>query len=130
MKRVLFGSLAFAAGVLMLASTATSQPPGGGGGGGGKGGPPKFEIGVIFPAQLKKDLKLTADQEKSLDAMEKDLKEKLDKLLTDDQKKTIENFRPGRGGQGGPGGPGGGGGGGKGGPPGGGPPGGGEKPPQ
>jgi hypothetical protein len=132
MNRVLFGMAAFAIGVALLASPAVSQPPGGkddkdGKGKDGKGGPPRFELGQIFPPPLEAELKLTPAQEKELDIIKKDLKAKLDKLLTADQKKTVENFRPrGPGGMGGPGGDKGG----KGGPGGpGGDKGGGERPP-
>jgi hypothetical protein len=48
------------------------------------------------------ELKLTPDQEKELDALKADLKSKLSKILTPEQKKAIENFRPR--GMGGPGG--------------------------
>ncbi len=104
MSRVVFGMAAFLVGVAIFASPAVSQPPGGKDdkGGKGKGGPPRFELGQIFPPPLEAELKLTAAQEKELDAIKKDLKTKLNKLLTDDQKKTIENFHPrGPGGMGG-----------------------------
>jgi len=67
----------------------------------GKGPPPRFELGDVFPGPLLAELKLTPAQEKELDGIKKDLKAKLNKILTDDQKKVIENFRPR-----GPGGPG------------------------
>ena len=60
-------------------------------------------------------MKLTKDQEKKIEELEKEVKAKLEKILTTEQKKQLENLRP-MGGPGGPGGPGG-----KGGPPGGGP---------
>lgn len=102
MKRVLFWMMPFVAVVIFVASQAVSQPPG------GRGGPPRFELGQVFPPPLMEELKLTPAQQKELDAIKKELKAKLDKLLTDEQKKTVENFRPrGAGGPGGPGGPGG-----------------------
>jgi hypothetical protein len=129
MTRVLFGMVAFVVGAMLVASPAVSQPPGGKddkdgkGGKGGKGGPPRYEIGQIFPPPLEAELNLTAAQQKELDAIKADLKAKLEKLLTAEQKKTVENFRPrgpggfgekggkggpgGRGGDGGPGGKGG-----------------------
>ena len=107
MKRTTFGAIACAVGSLVLASSAVSQPPPGGKD--GKGGPPRYELGQVFPPPLVDELKLTPEQEKELDAIKKELKAKLEKLLTADQKKTAENFRPrGPGGEKGGRGPGGG----------------------
>ena len=106
MRRVLFGLMAFTAVVLFVASPAVSQPPPGGKG--GQKGPPRFELGQVFPPPLLAELQLTPAQEKELDAIKKELKTKLNKLLTVEQKKKVENFRPrGPGGPGGPGGKGG-----------------------
>ena len=146
----------FVAGVLAVASFSDAQPPGGAGGGqppgkgdkgdkggkggfgekGGKGGPGggmggmMAQPGQLMAISIQEMLKLTDGQKKDLDALQKDVDTKLDKLLTDDQKKQLKEMkdRGGRGGPGGPGGPGGGFGekGGKGGP--GGPGGGGEPP--
>jgi Spy/CpxP family protein refolding chaperone len=110
MTRVLLGMGAFVVGVALIASPAASQPPDEKGGKGGKDGkgPPRFELGQIFPPPLEAELNLTAAQQKELDTIKKDLKSKLEKLLTADQKKTVQNFRPrGPGGPGGPGGKGG-----------------------
>jgi hypothetical protein len=66
-------------------------PPGGGrggppfGGGPGFGGPPK--LGQVVPTFLHGALNLTDEQKKQVEAAEKELGEKLGKLLTDDQKK-------------------------------------------
>lgn len=82
--------------------------PGGQGGPGGFGGPP--QPGVILPARLQDMLKLTADQKKQLDDLQKDVDSKLAKILTGDQKNQLKNLRdngPGGRGPGGPGGPGG-----------------------
>ena len=124
MKRGLIAGLFFSVAFAALALTATSQPPPGGdkkggagkgpgGGGAEKGGPPRYEIGQIFPPFVKVGLELTKEQQKQIDELEKDLKAKLNKILTADQKKKIGEIRPPM-----PGGPPGGGG------PGGGPPGG------
>jgi hypothetical protein len=117
MKRALIGMGAFLIGVALLAGPAASQPPEGKKDGkfgkegkDGKFGGPRFELGQVLPPPLVTELNLTAAQQKELDAIQQDLKTKLDKLLTAEQKKTIENFRPR-----GPGGFGGGGPGGKGG---------------
>src|SRR3954470_19548731 len=103
----------FALLALFTAGIAFAQPPGGGPGGPG-GGPPKFELGKVLPPHIRNQIELTRDQEKELADLEKMVKEKLEKLLTDDQKKKIEKAGPPTGGPGGgpggrnPGGPGGG----------------------
>jgi len=108
MKRSLIGIAAFVSMAILVASQAISQPPGGAGKdekGGGQKGPQRFELGQVLPPPLIAELKLTPEQEKELEAIKTDLKTKLDKLLTAEQKKTIENFRPrGPGAAGGPGG--------------------------
>ena len=86
-------------------------PPDGPGGPGGpppggpcgRFGPPR--PGTIFPMFLRDALKLTDDQKKQLDDLQKDVDAKLDKILTDDQRKQLKEMRPPRG-PGSPGGPG------------------------
>jgi hypothetical protein len=75
----------------------------------GPGGPPRFELGKVLPPFAVDQLDLTADQQKQIAEIEKEVKEKLSKILTADQKKKLEDIRPprGPGGAGGPGGPGG-----------------------
>jgi hypothetical protein len=112
--------------------------PGGPGGFGGPGGPGGFgppQPGQVLPTFLQDQLKLTPEQKKELEALQKEVDSKLDKILTADQKKQLKEFAEagpggpgGRGGRGGRGGPGGRGPGGPGGP--GGPPPGGDKPRQ
>ncbi len=112
-KRVTMGLLALAAAAVFTMSAA-SQPPEGrdkdkgprGGQRGGPGGPGRFELGRLLPPFMKDELKLTADQEKQLADLEKDVKERLTKILTPEQRKQLETMRPPRG-PGGPGGPGG-----------------------
>lgn len=128
--RRLMTAVLFAAGVLAVASFSDAQPPGGPGGqppGGGpdkkgfgkggfgeKGGRGGFAFGMpapgqILPTMIQEMLKLSDAQKKDLDTLQKDVDAKLDKLLTDDQKKTLKEMKdrgPGRG-FGGPGGPGG-----------------------
>jgi hypothetical protein len=114
-KRVTMGLLAIAA-AAVFALSAESQPPEGGrdkdrgpprGQRGERGGPFRFELGRVLPPFMKDELKLTPDQEKQIADLEKDVKERLTKILTADQRKQLENMRPPRGGFGGPGGPGG-----------------------
>src|SRR5262249_44677607 len=83
-------------------------PGGRGPGGFGFGGPP--QPGQILPPFLQEQLKLTAEQKKQLDELQKETDDKLAKILTDEQKKQIKEMRE-RGGPGGPGGRGPGGGG-------------------
>lgn len=87
--------------------------PGGGGFPGGPGGPGGFGrppmIGQLLPPFLADQLKLTDDQKKQLEELQKSTEATLDKLLTDDQRKQLKEMKergPGRGGF--PGGPGGG----------------------
>jgi Spy/CpxP family protein refolding chaperone len=111
----------FVGSMLVVASLTSAQPPeggkekgkggkGGGFGPGGKGmfGPPA--IGQIMPVFVQEQLKLTDAQKKDLETMQKDVDAKIEKLLTDEQKKTLKDLKergPGRGPGGGPGGPGG-----------------------
>jgi hypothetical protein len=98
-------------------------PGGFGPGGGGPGGPGmgRPQPGEILPRFLRDRLELSAQQEKQIQELQKEVDGKLAKILTDDQKQQLKEMRErGPGGFGPPGGPGG--------PPGGpgGPPGGGE----
>jgi hypothetical protein len=100
-------------------------PPGGGPGGpGGFGAPPR--PGQVLPPQMRLVLELSDEQEKQLDALQKEVDERLAKILTSEQKKMLDEVRSrgprGGGFPGGPGGPGGPPPGGPGGPPPGGPP--------
>ncbi|MFO0809151.1 MAG: hypothetical protein U0746_11040 [Gemmataceae bacterium] len=92
----------------MFAMTAASQPPDGKekgqppgekgfgrGKGDGKGGRrPRFELGQLLPPFARDQLQLSDDQQKQLDALEKEVKEKLSKILTADQMRMIENMSP------------------------------------
>ncbi len=91
-------------------------PGGPGFGGPGFGGPPR--PGQILPSFLQDELHLTPEQRDQIAALQKEVDEKLDKVLTDAQKQHLNEMRqrvgpPGRrgrrgpgGGPGGPGGPG------------------------
>jgi hypothetical protein len=67
------------------APAVTPRPAGGPPGGVPFGAPPK--LGTILPSFLQGAMRFTSDQKKDLGAIEKDLGDKLGKLLTDDQKK-------------------------------------------
>ena len=92
-------------------------------GAGGRPGADFAQPGQIMALTAQIRLKLTAEQRKQLQELQKQADSKLDKLLADQQKKQFKEMRAnfGRGGPGGFGPPGGGGPGGPGGPPGGGP---------
>ena len=66
--------------------------------------------GEILSAPVRRGLRLDADQMKQVDALQKDVDARLAKILTDDQKKLVQQMKErGFGGPGGrPGGPGGG----------------------
>ena len=59
--------------------------------------------GQVMPDFLANQLKLTADQKKKFAELQKELDEKLEKILTDDQKKMLKEMKE-RGPMGGPGG--------------------------
>jgi hypothetical protein len=95
-------------------------PPGGGPGGPGgfRGGPPR--PGEVLPAMMRDRLELTPQQSQQVDALQKDVDARLEKILTADQKAQLKQMsqrgpggfgRPPGGGPGGdgppPGGPGG-----------------------
>jgi Spy/CpxP family protein refolding chaperone len=81
------------------------QPGGKGGFGGGFG---RMQPGQIMPVFLQEQLKLTDAQKKDIEALQKDVDAKLDKLLTDEQKKTLKELKDRGPGAGFPGFPGGG----------------------
>ncbi len=106
MQRIWMGLIVLAAG-LLLAVGADSQPPGKGGPPGKKGGPPPkggFRLGWVLPPHVREELDLTREQEKQLAELEKEVKAKLEKILTAEQKRRIERAGP-RGPRRGPGGP-------------------------
>jgi hypothetical protein len=83
-------------------------PPGGPGGPPGGRGPGGFgpppPPGQILPPFLRDRLKLTAEQKKQVDDLQKEVEGKLGKILTAEQKKQLKDMREGFG-RGGPGGP-------------------------
>src|SRR5579871_870046 len=94
-------------GVILMVTTATTQPPPGKGPPDRKGGPPpgrpRFELGRVLPPPLVEELDLTEKQRAEIADLEKEIKERLSKILTAEQKKQVESFRPrGPSGKGGP----------------------------
>jgi hypothetical protein len=61
------------------------------GGPGGFGGPP--QPGQIMPARMQEMLNLTGDQKKAIAELQKEVDAKLDKILTDEQKKQLKDMR-------------------------------------
>ena len=102
MKKHRFGILALA-GLVVWGAAAMSQQPRDrkDGPGDRKDAQPRFMIGKVLPPFVVDELNLTADQKDAIAKLEKEVKERLDKILTADQKKKLETIRPPRG----PGGP-------------------------
>jgi Spy/CpxP family protein refolding chaperone len=120
MKQFFCASALVLAASVVLVLPAASQPPGdrgpgqgrsGGPPGGRPGGPPDrqapppgpgggmFEPGKVLPPHIRDALDLTEEQQDQLDRLEKDVKNRLMKILTADQKKTLKEMRshgPGR----------------------------------
>jgi hypothetical protein len=76
-------------------------PPGGGPGGRGPGGFGPPALGQILPPFLQENLKLSAEQKKQLDELQKEVDAKLGKILTAEQKQQLKQMRE-RFGRGGP----------------------------
>ena len=106
-----------------LTALAAREPAGGRGGFGGPGGPGGFggpggrrrrpggfrmgppRPGEILPAMFRDRLELTAEQSKQVDALQKDVDARLEKILNEDQRQQLKEMRDrGPGGSGGPGG--------------------------
>src|SRR5271166_3432401 len=95
-------------GALLLVVVAIAQQPPGGNPGGFPGGfPGPFtppQPGQILPAFMQDQLRLTPEQKKQVEELQKEVDAKLAKILTEDQKKQMKEPRPGGFGPGGPGG--------------------------
>src|SRR5579883_983415 len=106
MKRLLFGLMLFSAVAVLSIATGVAQPPDGGRPGkrdrgdgkgppgGPGGGPPRFELGKVLPPFVREELDLTPDQEEQIAALEKEVKAKLEKILTAEQRRKIRSIRP------------------------------------
>jgi hypothetical protein len=84
---------------------AANQPPEGKGppGGGNRKGPPgaeqkqkggggRFELGRVLPGPMREELGLSEEQAKMIDALDKDVKDRLNKILNDDQKQKLNDL--------------------------------------
>ncbi len=67
------------------------QPGGPGGPPGGRGGPP--QPGQIMPAPLQERLKLTDEQKKQVAALQKEVDAKLAAILTEEERKSLQQMR-------------------------------------
>jgi hypothetical protein len=109
MKRLLFGLMLFSAVAVLSIATGVAQPPDGGrpgkrdrgdgkgppgGPGGPGGGPPRFELGKVLPPFVREELELSQDQEEQIAALEKQVKAKLEKILSAEQRRKIRSIRP------------------------------------
>ena len=68
----------------------------GGPGGPGRGGPGGFgppQPGQVMPPFLQETLRLTSEQKKQIEELQKDVDGRLAKILTDDQKKQMKEMR-------------------------------------
>ena len=92
----------FLAGMLAVTSFSDAQPParpgqpGKGGFGKGGFGPGRSAPGQILSAGLQEALKMTDAQKKDLEALQKEIDEKLAKILTEDQQKQLKEMRDAR----------------------------------
>src|SRR5207247_7436142 len=73
-----------------------SEGPGRGGFG-GRGGFARSQPGQVLAGPLQERLKLTAEQKKQVAEIQKDVDARLDKLLSDEQKKQLKEMREGLG---------------------------------
>jgi phosphatidylethanolamine-binding protein (PEBP) family uncharacterized protein len=58
--------------------------------------PPRYEVGQVFPPNVRERLKLTEEQEKQIAELEKEVRERLLKILTPEQRKQAETPPPPR----------------------------------
>lgn len=82
---------------------SAEQPPAGGKGPPGdrkgppggmkdKGRSPRFELGRVLPPPMRDELQLSDEQLNQLDALEKEVKDRLTKILTEDQKQRLNEM--------------------------------------
>lgn len=104
MSRLGFGLLSFA-GTAVLAVSVAAQPgpdrdrdpgppPGRQAKGPPGGPPPRFQLGKVLPPFVMHEIDLSDEQRKQLDELEADVRERLNKILTAEQKARIQTIRP------------------------------------
>lgn len=94
MKRLFVGLFVLASLVVWVTAVG-SQPPGGGDKKKGKkGGPPPFVLGKVLPPFAYGEIELTAEQQQQIADLEREVKKRLETILTPEQRKQLENARP------------------------------------
>ena len=96
MRRALNALILFGL-VFALGAYASAQPPEGKGRKGDKEkGPKGFQLGKVLPPFVVDELELTEEQQAKIAALEREVRAKLEKILTAKQKRLIQNARPPR----------------------------------
>lgn len=57
--------------------------------------PPPFELGKVLPPHVRDDIDLSEEQEQQVDKLEQEVKERLQKILTPEQRKKVRDMRRG-----------------------------------
>ena len=91
-----FAALTFSAGLIMACSAQQPESR--------KGPPPQWNPVHLFPPDVRDSLNLTEEQEKKIDELEREVRGRVDKILTAQQRRILSEARPRRG-PGGPDGP-------------------------
>jgi hypothetical protein len=97
MRRLVVGVAVVTALGIITAAGWTQPPPGKDKGSkdgqkGDKAGPGRFQLGRVLPPGMRDRLDLTDEQKHKVDDLEKEVKERLLKILTDEQKKKLEQM--------------------------------------
>ncbi len=58
------------------------------------GRPAPWEPGKVMPPHVRRELRLSEDQNKQLAGLEKEVKERILRILSEDQKKQLKELRP------------------------------------
>ena len=83
----LLASAVVAIGVATIGNALQPPPPRG-------QEPPRYELGKLLPPFARQAIQLTDEQKKQLAELEKEVKAKLEEILTPEQIKTLEETRP------------------------------------
>jgi hypothetical protein len=91
-----FAALTFSTGLILACSAQQPERR--------KGPPPQWNPVHLFPPDVRDSLNLTEEQEKKIDELEREVRGRVDKILTAQQRRVLSEARPRRG-PGGPDGP-------------------------
>ncbi len=99
MKKTIFSILSFGILALIVLAPGMSQPPGGKDKGPKKDkkGPPPYELGKVLPPFVREGLELTPEQEKAIEDLEKEVRAKLLKILTEKQVESLKELKDPKG---------------------------------